>query len=130
MNKDILNLMVSKLDQNDIKQINESKDSSLLKAAKNKEFQFILNFAPHSSNVHEKDQNGKDALFYVMKSRNMSSEEWKLQEMAVDILMRRNTMDENLEKPETKLEEESDYCFEDSENESVDLYESESDNDS
>ena len=122
--------MASKIDQNDIKKIKADEVSSLLKAAKNKDFQFILNFAPHASTVHEKDQNGKDALFYVMKARNMSSEEWKLQEMAVDILMRRNTMDENLEKPETKLEEESDYCFEDSENESVDLYESESDNDS
>ena len=129
INKDILNLMVSKIDQNDIKMIKVSKDSSLLKAAKNKDFQFILNFAPYSSTVHEKDQNDKNALFYVLQSRHMSSEEWKLQEIAVELLMCRNTMDENLEKPQTKLEEDFDYCFEDSENESVDLYESESDND-
>ena len=127
LSDDILSLMASKIDQNDNKKIKADEDSSLLKAAKIKDYQFILRFGPFSSTIDEKDQNGKNALFYVLKSRNMSSEEWKLQEMAVEILMRRNTMDENLEKPDTKLEEDSDFCFEDSENESVDLYESESD---
>ena len=124
MNKDLFNLMASKIDQNDLEKIIDSKDTSLHKAAKEGNFKFIMNFAPYSSTVHEKDQTGRNTLFYVLKSFHLSSEE--LQEMAVETLMKLNVVQDNDEKLETKLEADSDFRLEDSENESVDLYESES----
>ena len=117
-------LIFEKSDQNDLEKINAYKDTSLHKAAKEGNFKFIMNFAPYSSTVHEKDQNGRNTLFYVLKTFHLSSEE--LQEMAVETLMKLNVVQDNDEKLETKLEAESNLGCQDSENELVDLYESES----
>ena len=136
INKDALRFLGSKIDQNDVKTFTASKVSSMLIAAKKRHLQFIVNFAPFSTTVHEKDQSGKTTLLLVLDLDDLSSTDQKLQEKAAKILMetmqksqmqriQQQNQLENLE--ENKTETDSDYCFEDSENDSVDLYESESD---
>ena len=106
----------------------------MLNAANERNLQFIVNFAPFSTTAHEKDPSGKTTLLLVLDMNNLSSTDQKLQEKAAKILMEtmeksqlQRTQQSHFEKSENTTETDSDFCFEDSDQGSGDLYESESD---
>ena len=67
VDKNVWNFMASKIDQDDKENIMNLQDSSLHVAAKMKDFQFIINFAPFSTTIYKPDENGKNALLLLME---------------------------------------------------------------
>ena len=83
VNGDVLKFMASKIDEDDKENIRNLQNSSLHVAAKMKDFQFIINFAPFSTTIYKPDENGKNALLLLME---ISGNGLELQE-AIDKLM-------------------------------------------
>ena len=67
VNEDVLKFMASKIDEDDKENIRNLQNSSLHVAAKMKDFQFIINFAPFSTTIYKPDENGKNALLSLME---------------------------------------------------------------
>ena len=62
IDENVLKFMAFKIDQDDWQKIINSKDSSIHVAVKKCQWQFIANFAPYSTTIFEKGQNGRNAL--------------------------------------------------------------------
>ena len=84
VDENILKFMASKIDQDDKEKIMNLQDSSLHVAAKKKDFQFIINFAPFSTTINELGENGENALMLLFELKEVDS---KLKEKAIDLLM-------------------------------------------
>ena len=112
--ENVLNFMASKIDQNDVKTIKDSKISSLHIAALERNMQFIVNFAPFSTTIHEKDQNGKNALSLVLDSIDLSQLEEKAAKVLMDTMQKvplQTVQQNNVGESETKLESKFDFLF-------------------
>ena len=71
MDESVLKFMASVIDEQDVKKINNYEETSLHAAAKKGFLNYIINFAPFSSNCHEKDHNGKTALLLIWEWKNL-----------------------------------------------------------
>ena len=67
IDENVLKFMAFKIDQDDWQKIINSEDSSIHVAVKKCQWQFIANFAPYSTTIFEKGQNGRNALSSSLK---------------------------------------------------------------
>ena len=123
VDENILKFMASKIDQDDKEKIMNLQDSSLHVAAKKKDFQFIINFAPFSTTINELGENGENALMLLFELKDTDS---KLKEKAIDLLMYYGTK-KNSEFQQQKVND-SDHAKDFEEDSEIEfLYDSESD---